>query len=107
MIALITQLFCANMSNIVRILIHNSNYNHVIFNRDLVSKNNVNTVNSNIYFCIRNAASSPSVFGLANLGGACTSNLEEKSAIQEWDNNDIVTAQVINKILTKVCSNLT
>jgi hypothetical protein len=62
--------------------------------RDAVSKNNVDTVNTNIYLCIRNDASSPVIFGLAYLSGACASKVAIKSAIQEWDMSDLETAKV-------------
>ncbi len=44
-----------------------------IFFRAEMSKNNVKTVNTNIYLCGQKTEGSP-VFGLAYFGGACESN---------------------------------
>jgi hypothetical protein len=52
-------------------------------------------VNTNIYFCIRTAASG-FAFGLAYTGGACFPDtyLKYKTAIMEWEHNDLIVAQV-------------
>ena len=59
-----------------------------------MSKNNIDSVNVNVYLCVRNAASSPAVLGLAYTSGACDNRVAFKSAIQEWQHNDLVTAKV-------------
>ena len=61
--------------------------------RPLASQNNVGTVNSNVYFAIRTPASG-FAFGLAYVGGACTTWVPSKSAIQEWEHSDLITARV-------------
>jgi hypothetical protein len=76
------------------IILFSHNCAHLFIFRDAVSKNNVDTVNTNIYLCIRNDASSPVIFGLAYLSGACASKVAIKSAIQEWDMSDLETAKV-------------
>jgi hypothetical protein len=58
-----------------------------------VSANNIATVNTNVYFCVRNAASGDA-FGIAYVGGACTSLVQYKSLVMEWDHNDLVVARV-------------
>jgi len=63
--------------------------------RASVSVNNDPNVNSNIYFCMRTAASGFAM-GVGYLGGACNKNALYRSAIQEWQNNDVYTARVIN-----------
>ena len=58
-----------------------------------VGVNNDDSINTNIYFCVRNAASGDA-FGIAYLGGACLDDKQYKTVVMEWDHNDLVVARV-------------
>jgi len=53
-------------------------------------------VNTNVYFTAKSKASGD-FLGVAYSGGACTPDLQYKSAIQEWEGNDMTVA-VVSKI---------
>ena len=71
-------------------------FNEII--RKLVSVNNVATVNSNVYFCVRTEASGEAM-GVGYLGGGCNKKVSFRSAIQEWEGNDLYTARETFKFL--------
>jgi hypothetical protein len=64
--------------------------------------NNVDSINTNIYFCVKNAASGDA-FGIAYLGGGCTRSKKYKTVVMEWDHNDLVVARVSS--YNRVCLN--
>jgi hypothetical protein len=61
--------------------------------RETVSVNNIATVNTNIYFGVRNDASGNRL-GTAWDGGACASDVRWKSLFVEWASNDLVATRV-------------